>query len=149
MGTTPSCVEYDIIEGCGCAMALRFKYNVIDEYLNAMRPVHYLVEVTTSRPTFGGRRFWFRCPVVRSSSCCGRRVGRLYLRAGEQVFGCRHCCCLTYRSAQTHDKRKDALARNPIALALALGSPNPKQRLLGIAAFVQAAARIRNSTKWT
>lgn len=146
-GTTLSCVEYDVVEGRGCAMALRFRYNVIDESLNAIRPVHYLVEVTTTRPTFGGRRFWFWCPVVDFRTRCGRRVGRLYLPPGQQVFGCRHCYNLTYLSAQRHDKRKDRLLRNPAALALALQSETLREQLLGIAACVQAIGRLRKTRR--
>lgn len=51
----------------------------------------YRVQLTTTRPHYGGVRWWFICPVVR----CGRRVGALY---GGKVFACRHCHQLAYPS---------------------------------------------------
>jgi hypothetical protein len=56
------------------------------------------ISLTTTRPHWGGERFWFRCE-------CGRRSGRLYLPTGETVFRCRLCYDLTYQSAQEHNTR--------------------------------------------
>jgi hypothetical protein len=58
------------------------------------------LRLTTTRPHWGGERFWFRCE-------CGRRSGRLYLPTGETVFRCRPCYELTYRSAQEHNTRAE------------------------------------------
>ena len=74
-----------------------------------------LIPVGTVRPPLGGKRFWFQCG-------CGRRVGRLYLPRGQRAFRCRHCHSLTYRSAREHDQRVYELARDPVALQLALGA---------------------------
>jgi len=93
-----------------------------------------MIPMATVRPRLGGVRFWFQCD-------CGRRVGRLYLPLGQAVFRCRHCCNLTYQSVQEHDKRKDAMRRNPLLLIAALRSPNHKRRLLGLGAFVQQVRR--------
>jgi hypothetical protein len=84
-------------------------------------PVDYHVRLETTRPTFGGLRWWFICPLVVGGIPCGRRVGKLYLPPGGRYFGCRRCHSLTYTSCQEHDKRVDALRRNPELLA-ALGS---------------------------
>jgi len=51
----------------------------------------YKILLTTTRPHYGGERWWFRCPVQG----CGRRVAVLYL---AQIFACRHCCKLAYSS---------------------------------------------------
>lgn len=45
-----------------------------------------------------------------------------FLRPGGRYFGCRHCHDLTYHSAQTHNKRVDALRRNPELLAAIVDS---------------------------
>jgi hypothetical protein len=74
---------------------------------------------------FGGVRWWGRCPLVLDGRSCGRRVLRLYLSPGARCFGCRLCYRLTYRSAQEHDKRVDALRRNPEALAALVNDPPP------------------------
>jgi hypothetical protein len=68
------------------------------------------VRLETTRPRFGGVRWWGRCP-------CGRRVRKLYLPRGATRFACRQCHGLTYTSAQEHDKRVDALRKDPDALA--------------------------------
>jgi hypothetical protein len=62
--------------------------------------------------------------LVVSGSPCYRRVGKLYLPPGGRYFGCRHCYDLTYTSCQEHDKRVDALRRNPELLAAILVNPD-------------------------
>lgn len=70
------------------------------------------VPLVTTRPRFGGLRWWFQCPLTGDGVYCGRRVGKLYLPPGATYFGCRHCYDLTYRSAQEHDKRVDLLRKH-------------------------------------
>jgi hypothetical protein len=98
----------------------------------------YMVEIVKTQ---GKHRF--RCPIQRNSALCGKLVARLYLPPGERVFGCRSCHWLTYSSCQTHDSRKDALLRDPSALAAALDSPNARRRLLGVGAYAQALRRLQ------
>lgn len=122
-------VNYTVVEAPGCAMGLRFDCGLAGQYI---------IEVTTTRPRFGGRRYWLRCPLRalrRDGTRCGRRVGRLYLPPGQQVFGCRLCYWLTYASCQQHDARRDALLRNPPALLLAVQSTNRPRRLLALGAL--------------
>ena len=56
----------------------------------------YTVNLTETPCSYGGTRFWFVCPLVKSSVPCNRRVGVLY-KDGD-YFGCRHCYELTYSS---------------------------------------------------
>jgi hypothetical protein len=79
--------------------------------------VGYRVELETTRPHLGGLRWWFSCPLSVDGRACGRRVAKLYLPPGGRYYGCRHCHRLTYMSRQGHDKRVDALRRDPAALA--------------------------------
>jgi hypothetical protein len=62
------------------------------------------VELTTTRPRFGGLRWWFVCPLLVSGRPCRRRVGKLYLPPRARYFGCRHCYDLTYTSCQESRK---------------------------------------------
>jgi len=55
-----------------------------------------IINLCTTRPHFGGVRYWFTCR-------CGRRVGRLYVSVGETTFRCRLCHGWTYRSCQEHN----------------------------------------------
>jgi len=106
-------------------------------------PGDYIIPITTTRPRIGGIRYWFQCPVEHGPKPCGRRVKRLYLPPNEEIFGCRRCHDLTYRSCQTHDNRKAALARDPVALDAALGSKDLRQAVLGIGALALSVKRIR------
>lgn len=56
----------------------------------------YKVELTTTDCNFGGKRYWFICPLTTNDKYCGRRIGVLY-KVGD-YFGCRHCHNLTYDS---------------------------------------------------
>jgi hypothetical protein len=70
----------------------------------------YRVDLQTTRLHSGGRRWWFRCPLVVNCTPCRRRVGQLYLPPGGWYFGCRHCHQLTYTSCQ-ESRLYDATAR--------------------------------------
>jgi hypothetical protein len=71
---------------------------------------NYHLRLTTTRPRFGGLRWWFVCPLVVSGRACGRRVAKLYLPPGGRFFGCRHCHDLTYTSCQ-ESHQNDGLYR--------------------------------------
>jgi hypothetical protein len=92
-------------------------------FTESRHSLDYRVRLTTTRPPFGGLRWWFVCPLVKGGVACGRRVCKLYLPPDARYFGCRRCHELTYTSCQTHDKRVDALRRNPEALAAIVNAP--------------------------
>jgi len=58
----------------------------------------YPVSLVYTECHFGGSRPWFVCPGWRDGVSCHRRVGKLYMPPGEDVFLCRHCYDLTYAS---------------------------------------------------
>ena len=60
----------------------------------------YPLAITWTQPHYGGRRWWWICPLIVDGLPCRRRVGKLYLPPGRRYFGCRHCYHLTYRSCQ-------------------------------------------------
>lgn len=54
-------------------------------------PVTYArIGVTTTKPHFGGVRYWLVCPD------CNRRVGKLYATAHDRRYLCRLCRDLVY-----------------------------------------------------
>jgi hypothetical protein len=70
----------------------------------------YRVEVTKTSCYFGGYRYWFICPLIRSGVPCRRRVGVLYI--GSSYFGCRKCHDLAYHSQQeTHSGWRGAFGK--------------------------------------
>jgi len=72
-------------------------------------PMSCTVMAESSRPFFGGLRWWWSCS-------CGRRVSALFLPSiCATEFKCRHCHFLTYRSAQRHDSRVDYYRKHPEA----------------------------------
>jgi hypothetical protein len=54
------------------------------------------IRLTSTPCNYGGRRFWFVCPLAVDGKLCGRRVAVLYL-AGKW-FGCRSCYELAYKA---------------------------------------------------
>ena len=58
------------------------------------RRVECPIRLETSRPHFGGIRWWFVCPVS------GRRVRKLYLHIGCDYFASREALGLTYQSCR-------------------------------------------------
>src|SRR3954454_8584593 len=63
-------------------------------------PVDYRVRLVTTRPTYGGLRGWFVCPLVRRAGGPPRRPAKLYLPPGGRYFGSRAGYGLTYASCQ-------------------------------------------------
>jgi len=78
--------------------------------------VMHEIIVGASRPYFGGRRWWFVCPLGDTGKPCGRRVGRLFLPPGAKYFGCRHCYNLQYRSCQERRGRFERYRRSKLEL---------------------------------
>jgi hypothetical protein len=66
--------------------------------------------VTTVLPS-RGRRWWFRCAASRGGGPpCGRRAGKLYRPRGCDIFACRKCHDLAYKSSR-ESRRFDRLYR--------------------------------------
>jgi hypothetical protein len=125
-------VAYEANTLCQCRPFVRLWYSWSQPATQEEGSEDYRVSLTTTAPWFGGQRWWFVCPLVIDGRPCERRVGRLYLPPGGRYFGCRHCHRLTYRSAQEHDKRVDAMRRNPALLDAAVNGPT-NVTLLGLA----------------
>ncbi|MCB2180200.1 hypothetical protein KQH54_03670 [bacterium] len=64
----------------------------------------YPVEIQHTEPNFGGKRYWFICPLVVSGKACLKRVGKLYLPPESVYFGCRECHDLVYLSSRESHK---------------------------------------------
>jgi hypothetical protein len=81
---------------------IRYEVNLRDgdrgcvwlEYDRYGEEVHSCIPMISTTPHFGGRRWWFKCPVK------GIRVGKLYLPPGAIHFASRQAHDLTYTSCQ-------------------------------------------------
>lgn len=63
------------------------------------------VDITSTIGSFGGFVYWFACPGCRG------RVKKLHLSQNENVFLCRHCHHLAYRTQNLRDLRKTKYIR--------------------------------------
>ncbi len=90
---------------------LRLHYRVNDE------PQDYRVNLETTRPNYGGRRWWFRCPAK------GRRVAKLHLPSGGQIFASRRTYRLAYQSQRERAYDRALTRTQDIRMKLG-GSPS-------------------------
>jgi hypothetical protein len=88
--------EGDLVDPAAAWMRLHYRANG--------EAVDYRVRLTTTRPHYGGLRWWFLCPIVRPDGGPPRRVAKLYLPQGSRYFGSRAAYGLTYRSCQESGK---------------------------------------------
>lgn len=75
---------------------LRIHYTQTDRDTGDKKDFDYKIPLTTTPCRYGGKRYWFTCPMYHNQIYCGRRVGVLY-KNGD-FFACRHCNDLTYES---------------------------------------------------
>lgn len=138
---------------------LKLKYTQT-AYDGERKDFDYKVWLTDTRCHFGGKRYWFICPLSVNGNYCGRRVAVLYLGGG--YFGCRHCYNLTYESRNESrgakfellfkaiterdkiDKLKEEIKRNSYR-----GRPTKKQiRLFKLYDKYFAVSEVLNSKKY-
>ena len=55
----------------------------------------YKIDLSTTPCRYGGKRYWFTCPLSKNGKYCGRRVGVLF--SIGKWFGCRHCGEIAYQ----------------------------------------------------
>ncbi len=78
---------------------IRLVYTRVVDFSGEKFDLDYTVRLSSTPCYFGGRRWWFRCPLEEDGRVCNRRAGTLYL-AGDKYFGCRICYNLTYESSR-------------------------------------------------
>lgn len=91
---------------------MRLKYTRND------KPENYTVRLTTTRPNFGGVRWWFICPARNI------RTAKLYLASGGDWFASRQAYGMAYRSQ--NECREDRQANR---------AHNLRRKLGGVAGF--------------
>ncbi len=95
-----ACIDYEV-DAAGPSPWLHLSYTFKDDNSS----VDYRVGLATTRPHFGGLRWWFLCPLTVNGRACRRRVAKLYLPPSGRYFGCRHCYDLTYASVRAATTR--------------------------------------------
>lgn len=74
-------------------------------------PVSCIISLTTTRPRYGGLRWWFVCPRPKKDAMQAQRVAKLHLPPGARYFGSRESYGLTYKSSQENGKDRGLMAR--------------------------------------
>lgn len=97
-----------VIEAEGAALLLGYQMTKQHE----IKSFSYRVRLDWTPCTFGGKRPWFLCPG------CDRRVAVLF---GLEMFLCRHCRGLAYRSQRESESRR--VIRRADAIRRRLGWP--------------------------
>ena len=69
-------------------------------YTTDGQSVNYLIWLVSTSPHFGGKRWWFVCPIVRRDGTPPRRVAKLHLPRGARYFASRRAYDLTYTSCR-------------------------------------------------
>lgn len=90
-----------LVEGAGGHIHFNYLQTESD---GTKKDFDYDIRLTSTPCNFGGKRFWFICPLSKDGAYCGKKVGVLY-KAGD-YFGCRHCYNLTYRSKNENRRSK-------------------------------------------
>lgn len=85
--------------------SVRLMYSANGESMN------YVVRLVSTVPQFGGRRWWFVCPLARKDGGPPRRVANLHLPPGQRYFGSRDAYGLTYRSSQENGAHRGLFKR--------------------------------------
>lgn len=119
------------------AGALRLLYQMTQ----SNESLDYSVPLVTTPCRLGGCRWWFRCPLTKNGTYCGRRVKKLYLRG--RYFGCRNCHELTYTSTQESDSRVYALARDGVGALPSIGGASVAQLGLTLKALTLIEKRAK------
>src|SRR5262245_8725704 len=73
-----SSINYEVCTLVGERPWVRLFYTFTD----SKDQIDYRIRLVTTRPQFGGCRWWFVCPLVVNGQECGRRVGKVYLPPG-------------------------------------------------------------------
>jgi len=73
---------------------INLRYTNTNRYSGEKDDMDYKIELTTTPCRYGGKRYWFICPLYKSGVYCGRRVGVIF--SIGKWFGCRHCGDIAY-----------------------------------------------------
>lgn len=95
-------ISYRVEFGDNDPIGLRFMYTITENDTCEKKEYNYITPVVSTPCHFGGRRWWFICPLSLNGRACRRRCRIVYLPSDAGYFGCRECYQLTYESRQRH-----------------------------------------------
>ncbi|MCK9502441.1 MAG: hypothetical protein M0Q52_11505 [Lascolabacillus sp.] len=104
-GEVVASISYRVEAGEDGPFALRFMYTMTDNDTGDKKSYNYVIPVVFTPCNYGGKRWWYVCPLIVDGRSCNRRCRIVYLPHGSQYFGCRECHRLTYESRQRHREK--------------------------------------------
>lgn len=94
-------IGYHLIEDLDGPVALRLNYKISNHDTKEKTSYDCEVSLAFTPCYYGGRRWWFICPLQTVQNCIYRcRV--LFITPYNNRFGCRECCALSYECRQKH-----------------------------------------------
>jgi len=73
---------------------VRLNYTHTNYWTKEKSDMNYDIQLESTPCRYGGKRYWFICPLTKNGQYCGRRVGVIYMIG--KWFGCRHCGEIAY-----------------------------------------------------
>ena len=104
-GEVVASISYRVESGGNGPTGLRFMYTITDNETGEKKDYNYIIPVVSTPCNYGGKRWWFICPLVVNGRACQRRCRIVYMPPGAKYFGCRECHQLTYESRQRHREK--------------------------------------------
>ena len=104
-------LDFSTVAGDHSSPILLLSYRWEDWRGGASEAISIPVTLQTPFPNFGGKRWYFTCPLVIDGVPCNRRMGKLYLPPGARHFGCRICHDLTYQSCRVSHLLEQSMQR--------------------------------------
>ena len=101
-GEVVASISYRLETGEKGVLGLRFMYAITDQNSGEKKDYNYVIPVVDTPCNYGGKRWWYLCPLVVNGRSCLRRCRIVYMPIGSEYFGCRKCHSLTYESRQKH-----------------------------------------------
>ena len=125
---------------------LRLYFTVSNPIRGESHSMEQEIRLTTTRPPFGGVRWWFICPHS------GERVGRLHLPPGSSLFAGRRAYALRY-TCQTENRHQRAARRAWKLIARLGGRPDPyfpqdKPKRMRWSTYKKAVNELRRLRTW-
>jgi hypothetical protein len=104
-GEVVASISYRVESDENGPSGLRFMYAITDNETGEKKDYNYIIAVVSTPCNYGGKRWWFICPLVANGRACQRGCRIIYLPPGAEYFGCRECHRLTYESRQRHREK--------------------------------------------
>jgi hypothetical protein len=83
---------------------VRLNYTHTNRWTDEKKNMDYKIKLTTTPCRYGGKRYWFVCPLTKNRKYCGRRVGVMFCIG--KWFGCRHCGEIAYAKQMEGGKNR-------------------------------------------